>query len=88
MVQPYYYPIKKVEKALSEALDRGVQVELITSAKRDQPVYKSLSNILMTGKLRKKGMQIYEMHDQILHMKGYYADDKYFSFGSFNNDRW
>jgi hypothetical protein len=30
-------------------------------------------------------MKIYEMHDKILHMKGYYSDDKYFSFGSFSN---
>ena len=75
MVQPYYYPIKKVEKALISALDRGVEVELITSAKRDQPVYKNLSNIYMTAKLRKRGMKIYEMHDKILHMKGYYSDD-------------
>lgn len=35
IVQPYYYPIKKIEKALERALERGVKIELITSAKRD-----------------------------------------------------
>ncbi len=31
-----------------DALERGVDVELITSSKRDQPVYKNLSNVMMT----------------------------------------
>ena len=26
IVQPYYYPVKKIEKAIERALDRGVKV--------------------------------------------------------------
>ena len=44
------------------ALARGVQVELITSAKRDQPVYKFLKNGLLLRKLIKKGLKVYELH--------------------------
>lgn len=67
IVQPYYYPIKKIERALGKALERGVKIELITSAKRDQPCYKYLSNVLMTQKLRRKGMIVYELHSKLLH---------------------
>jgi phosphatidylserine/phosphatidylglycerophosphate/cardiolipin synthase-like enzyme len=35
MVQPYYYPIRIFEDEIIRAMDRGVKVELITSAKRD-----------------------------------------------------
>lgn len=88
IIQPYYYPIKKIEKCINDALERGVHVELITSAKRDQPAYAPLKNFLMTKKLIKKGLQVFEMHDKYLHMKAYFADDKVFTLGSFNNDRW
>lgn len=71
IVQPYYYPIKKIEKALEDALERGVKIELITSAKRDQPCYKALSNVLMTKKLMAKGLEVYEVHNKLLHMKLY-----------------
>ena len=37
IIQPYYYPIKKIEWFIVDALDRGVKVKLITSGKRDQP---------------------------------------------------
>lgn len=88
IIQPYYYPIKKIEKCIGDALDRGVRVELITSAKRDQPAYAPLKNFLMTKKLIEKGLEVYEMHDKYLHMKAYFADDSVFTLGSFNNDRW
>jgi hypothetical protein len=31
---------------------------------------------MMTRKLIKKGLNVYEMHDKLLHMKAYYADDE------------
>jgi len=88
IIQPYYYPIKKIEKSIADALDRGVHVELITSAKRDQPAYAPLKNFRLTKNLINKGLQVYEMHDKYLHMKAYFADDEVFTLGSFNNDRW
>ena len=83
IIQPYYYPIKKIEKCINDALERGVHVELITSAKRDQPAYAPLKNFRMTEKLIEKGLKVYEMHDKYLHMKAYFADDKVFTLGLF-----
>ena len=81
IVQPYYYPIKKIEKCINDALERGVHVELITSAKRDQPAYAPLKNYRMTEKLIAKGLKVFEMHDKYLHMKAYYVDDQMFTLG-------
>jgi phosphatidylserine/phosphatidylglycerophosphate/cardiolipin synthase-like enzyme len=81
IIQPYYLPIKKIERAISDALKRGVKVELITSAKRDQPVYAPLKNLRLTGKLVAEGLQVYELHDKFLHMKAYYVDDEIFTLG-------
>lgn len=44
LIHPYYYPMKVFEKEVIKALERGVEVELFTSAKRDQPAYRSLMN--------------------------------------------
>jgi len=86
IIQPYYYPIRKFEKALLSALKRGVSVELITTAKRDQPAYTNLKNILLLDELVKNGLKVYEINDKLLHMKFYQYDDKLYTAGSFNND--
>jgi len=31
---------------------------------------------------------VLEIHEKLLHLKAYIMDDKHYSFGSFNNDRW
>lgn len=49
-------------------------MELITGAKRDQPVYKWLKNGLMLRRLIKQGLSVYEMHEKILHSKTYIID--------------
>jgi phosphatidylserine/phosphatidylglycerophosphate/cardiolipin synthase-like enzyme len=69
-------------------MSRGVRVDLITSAKRDQPVYKHIKNYLLLKKLIKKGLRVYESHEKILHSKVYVFDEKVMTIGSFNNDRW
>lgn len=63
-------------------------MELITGAKRDQPVYKWLKNGLMLRRLIKQGLSVYELHEKILHSKTYIIDEKKITVGSFNNDRW
>ncbi|KRW98257.1 hypothetical protein PPERSA_00714 [Pseudocohnilembus persalinus] len=88
LIHPYYYPIPKFEKAIQRALKRGVKVELITSGKRDQPVYHYITNSILTKNLTKSGCEVYEIKEKLLHMKAYQIDDKHYSIGSFNNDRW
>jgi cardiolipin synthase len=41
----------------------------------------------MTEKLRAKGLELYELHSKLLHMKMYIVDDSVYTLGSFNNDR-
>jgi len=88
IIQPYYYPIKRFEKVLVKALERGVKVELITAGKRHSSVYAPLKNSILLNDLLKHGLQVYEIHDKLLHMKMYQFDDKLYTAGSFNNDRW
>ncbi len=35
VLQPYYVPIRRVERGLEEAMARGVKVEIITARRRD-----------------------------------------------------
>lgn len=63
-------------------------MELITSAKRDQPVYKYIKNGLLMRRLIRKGVTVYESHEKVLHAKAYVFDDRILTIGSFNNDRW
>jgi len=70
------------------AIDRGVSIELITSAKRDQPVYKYIKNGLLMRRLIRKGVSVYESHEKVLHAKAYIFDDRLMTVGSLNNDRW
>lgn len=41
----------------------------------------------MTKKLMAKGLEVYEVHNKLLHMKLYIKDNEYYTLGSFNNDR-
>ena len=88
LIHPYYYPVKKFENAVIDALNRGVMVELYTSAKRDQPVYRYMKNQSLMKNLINNGCKVYEIHEKLLHMKAYEIDNKHYSIGSFNNDRW
>ena len=80
--------MKKFENAVIDALNRGVMVDLYTSAKRDQPVYRYMKNQSLMKNLINNGCKVYEIHEKLLHMKAYEIDNKHYSIGSFNNDRW
>lgn len=80
--------MKKVEQSLSEAVKRGVKVEIITARKRDIPVYRNLVNANHMAHLIKNGIEIYQVWDKYLHMKGFLFDGDDVTFGSFNLDKW
>ena len=89
IIQPYVQPIDELESALGDALDRGVQVEIVSARNRDQPAYKSLLNSDLFYKLSKKGAVIYEEPFKFLHMKAIEVDDgEQITIGSFNQDAW
>lgn len=60
VLQPYYYPIRVFEKELVAAMDRGVKVDLITSAKRDQAVYHNFKNFILLKNLFHPNITLYE----------------------------
>lgn len=49
-------------------------MEVVTCAKRDQPVYKYIKNWLLMWKLISRGVKVYESHEKILHSKVYVFD--------------
>lgn len=87
LLHGYYFYVPKIIKALQEAVNRGVQVELYTSRSRDQPCYKHMPNSWLTQEARNVGVKVYEYPQSVLHMKAYIVDD-HFLIGSFNNDKW
>lgn len=88
IIVPYYYPIKKIDKALIEASKKGIKVELITAKKRDIPCYKDLRNSYLFKHLIDSGIDVYEFKDKYLHVKSFLFDDEILSVGSFNLDKW
>lgn len=88
IVSAYYYPIKVVEDAIISARKRGVEVELITSYKRDIPAYKNFVNGILFNNLLRNGVHVYQFKDRYLHAKSIGIDDKIVNIGSFNLDRW
>ena len=80
--------IKPLEEELLRALDRGVQIEVVTSRKRDQPCYGTFLNSDFFGDLLRRGATVCEEPNRYLHMKAYAVDDDYVSVGSFNQDKW
>ena len=77
--------MKEVEDALSEALERKVEVEIITARNRDQPIYKSFLNSDLFSDLMSKGCKVYEEPYKYLHMKAVDIDDgRFVTVGSLN----
>lgn len=88
IIQPYVQNVEEVESALLEAIEkRGVQVEIITARKRDQPIYQSFLNSDLFGELLKKGVKVYEEPYKYLHMKAVDIDSgRFLTIGSLNQD--
>jgi phosphatidylserine/phosphatidylglycerophosphate/cardiolipin synthase-like enzyme len=43
---------------------------------------------MLFQRLIRKGVQVYETTERMLHSKVYLYDQKYLTLGSMNNDRW
>lgn len=86
LIQCYYLNINKIEDILLDALRRGVKVQIITAAIRDQQVYKYIDNEVLFKSLLEEGAEVYEFLDKSFHMKAYYVDRNVINLGSFNND--
>ena len=71
-----------------KATQRGIQADIITAGKKDQPVFKSFFNYMLFQKLIREGVNVFETTERMLHSKVYLYDGKYMTLGSMNNDRW
>lgn len=88
LLSPYYFDSVLEYLPLIEAARRGVEVEILTSKKRDIDCYKSLKNEYLFKELIEAGIKVYEFPDKYLHGKAFLFDDKVLHIGSFNLDGW
>jgi len=59
IIQPYHYPMIKFDRAMKEAVKRGVSAEMLTSGQRDQPVFRNIFNYLLFQRLILNNIKVY-----------------------------
>lgn len=83
----YFYPPRKLRKAIEKAAQRGVDVRLLLPGPRtDHPSIRYAGRTYYQG-LLEAGVKIYEYQPSFMHMKIAVVDD-WTTAGSCNFDRW
>lgn len=85
IVNPYFVPTKSIKKAIKKALERGVDVEIMISAKSDISFTPDASQYI-AYQLTKKGAEVYMYNDGFHHSKIMMIDDAFSTVGSANFD--
>lgn len=85
LVNPYFVPTHKVRKALKNAIDRGVDVEIMLSKKSDIPLTPDASHYVGNN-LMKRGAKVYLFDAGFHHTKIMMVDSLYCTVGSSNLD--
>ena len=85
IVNPYPTNVKSVRRALRRALERGVRVEMMVSAKSDVPITPDVVALEMK-RLAKRGAEIYYNQTGFHHSKVMMVDGRYCTIGSTNMD--
>ncbi|MBQ0021782.1 MAG: cardiolipin synthase [Prevotellaceae bacterium] len=85
LINPYFVPTHKVRKALKQAIDRGIDVQILLSAKSDIPLTPEASHYVGNN-LAKRGAKVYLFHGGFHHTKIMMVDDLYCTVGSSNLD--
>lgn len=88
LLAPYFFDSVLDFLPLVEALERGVEVEILTAQRRDINCYKSLHNRFLFKRLIDAGAKVFEYPDKFLHAKAFLFDDRVLHVGSFNLDGW
>lgn len=83
IVNPYFVPTSSIRKALARAVKRGVNVEIMMSAKADIPFTPDAA-LYILHKLMKKGAKIYLYYGGFHHTKVMTADDRFCTVGTAN----
>ncbi len=85
LINPYFVPTHRVRKALKQAVDRGVDVQILLSAKSDIPLTPEACHYVGNN-LAKRGAKVYLYHGGFHHTKIMMVDDLYCTVGSSNMD--
>lgn len=85
IVNPYFVPTGSVRKALRKALERGVDVDIMISAKSDIPFTPDAS-IYICYQFTKKGAEVYMYNAGFHHSKVMMIDSSFCTIGSANLD--
>ena len=84
---PYFFPPRRLVRALNKAARRGVRVEICTAgAITDHPSFRFAGQHYYKS-LLKEGVHIYEFQPRFAHVKTAIIDD-WCTLGSCNYDRW
>ena len=85
IINPYFVPTHKVRKALKRAIDRGVNVEIMLSAKSDIALTPDAS-FYVANNLEKRGAKVYVFNGGFHHTKAMWVDNTFCTIGSSNMD--
>lgn len=85
IINPYFTPTHKVNKAIKDAIDRGVEVEIMISTNSDVHFTPEIG-MRTVNKLRKRGAKVYLFDAGFHHTKIMTVDGKFCTVGSTNLD--
>ena len=85
IVNPYFVPTHRVRSALKRAVDRGVDVEILLSAKGDIPMTPDVTHYVGNN-LMKRGAKVFLYEGGFHHTKMMIVDDQFCTVGSANLD--
>lgn len=85
IINPYFVPTHRVRRAIKRAVKRGVNVEIMVSARGDIPMTPETS-LLVAHRLQKRGAHVYVFHGGFHHTKAMTIDRRFCTIGSSNLD--
>lgn len=85
LINPYFVPTHRVRAALKRAIDRGIDVQILLSAKSDIPLTPEATHYVGNN-LMKRGAKVYLFEGGFHHTKMMIVDDRYCTVGSSNMD--
>ncbi len=83
LINPYFVPTHSIKKALKRAIDRGVDVQIMISAKSDIPFTPDASTYF-AYRLAKRGARVYLYEGGFHHSKIMMVDGTFCTLGSAN----
>lgn len=85
LICPYFYPSRRLLRALLSAAKRGVRVRLLLQGQADYRIARWAAQALYE-RLLERGVQVYEYRAAFLHAKVALADGEWATLGSSNLD--